>query len=289
MGYKRMFDYPAAWKSTKLSKLKENTRVEFFYLYGIADANGNMELDPRAIHSEVYAFLRPWVTLQDLEGFLEEFKRIGLLYTWEFEGKTYGHWVGSTKSGRLPPPSQHDHNPRLRDFSGHPIQKPTLEQIEHYLKNLPKAAPPPALFPASDRVRDAANTSAAEAQKRARQNGDEVQRLRTAKLNEFLAAYPGDKADDRAIQIEFDKIPITAKTGDPCIAILFENLPLWSAYWAGDDPKYIPHAENFLSSGRWAKKPEVGNGRANSGERFNRSTGGIAPPPGRRYRTGTTI
>jgi hypothetical protein len=35
----------------------------------------------------------------------EEFARRGLLFTWEENGKRYGHWTGSDVPGRLPAPS----------------------------------------------------------------------------------------------------------------------------------------------------------------------------------------
>jgi hypothetical protein len=85
-----MIDFDSLWASEKLAACESSIRVEYVWLYGLADANGSFELNMRSIHSRVSA-IRPRLTL-----------RRGLLFTWSANGKRYGHWTGSDRPGRLP-------------------------------------------------------------------------------------------------------------------------------------------------------------------------------------------
>ena len=51
------------------------------------------------------AAIRKGLTLERVGEVFEEFIARGLLFTWEENGKRYGHWTGSDVPGRLPPPS----------------------------------------------------------------------------------------------------------------------------------------------------------------------------------------
>jgi hypothetical protein len=74
-------------------------------VYGLADASGSFELtNLRVIWGRVAAIRRN-LTLARLERVFDEFIARGLLFTWEENGKRYGHWTGSDVPGRLPPPS----------------------------------------------------------------------------------------------------------------------------------------------------------------------------------------
>lgn len=101
----RMIDFDALWASEKLAACQSSMRVEYLWLYGLADAYGSFELNLRAIHSKVAA-IRPRLTLQRVEKLFAEFERQGLLFTWRENGKRYGHWTGSDRPGRLPKPSE---------------------------------------------------------------------------------------------------------------------------------------------------------------------------------------
>lgn len=101
----RMIDYENLWASEKLAACESSMRVEYLWLYGCADANGSFELNLRGIHSKVSA-IRPRLTLQRIERLFAEFEHRGLLFTWRENGKSYGHWTGSDRPGRLPKPSE---------------------------------------------------------------------------------------------------------------------------------------------------------------------------------------
>ncbi len=103
---KRLIDYDALWTSGKLSNCKPSHRVEYLWIYGLADAGGSFEMtNLRALWGKV-APIRPDLTIEKLKNALRDFQKHGLLYVWKSKEKIFGHWVGSRYAGRLPPPSQ---------------------------------------------------------------------------------------------------------------------------------------------------------------------------------------
>src|SRR5690348_942346 len=102
---KRVIDFDALWASDKLAACAEWAQSEYAWLYGLADASGSFEMtNLRVIWGRVAA-IRKNLTLQRLEQIFQEFIARGLLFTWEENGKRYGHWTGSDVPGRLPAPS----------------------------------------------------------------------------------------------------------------------------------------------------------------------------------------
>lgn len=97
----RMIDYPALWTSNTLALCSESVRLLYAWCYGLADANGSFELDMRAIHGQVSVIV-PRLTRRRIEKAFAEFEKVGLLFTWQENGKTYGHWTKSDLPGRLP-------------------------------------------------------------------------------------------------------------------------------------------------------------------------------------------
>ena len=102
---KRVIDFDAMWGSDKLASCAAWAQAEYAWLYGLADACGCFELtNLRVIWGRVAA-IRGNLTIERLEQVFIEFQDKGLLFTWEHEGKRYGHWTGSDVPGRLPAPS----------------------------------------------------------------------------------------------------------------------------------------------------------------------------------------
>ena len=96
----RLIDFPALWSSDKLFRCAADTRCEYAWLYGLADAHGSFELtNLRVIHGRV-APIREDLTLEKLGQCVKEFNEHGLLFVWQQDGKRYGHWTNS--EGRLP-------------------------------------------------------------------------------------------------------------------------------------------------------------------------------------------
>jgi len=90
------------WKSEKIRHLQPAHQAEYAWLLAFADPNGNFEYDPVIIHSNCYASNRPTISLAQLEAILEDFKKNGLLFTWEERGKIYAHFTGIEET-LLPP------------------------------------------------------------------------------------------------------------------------------------------------------------------------------------------
>jgi hypothetical protein len=102
---KRVIDFDAMWASDKIASCADWAQAEYAWLYGLADASGCFELtNPRVIWGRVSA-IRKNLTLERLAEIIDEFIARGLLFTWEENGKRYGHWTGSDVPGRLPAPS----------------------------------------------------------------------------------------------------------------------------------------------------------------------------------------
>lgn len=105
----RLIDFDALWTSEKLLKCSENVRMEYAWLYGLADANGSFEITSLHMVRAKVAVIRPNLSEAKLRKIFKEFEEHGLLFTWVENNKRYAHWTNSTKGGRLPPP-----NHRLR-------------------------------------------------------------------------------------------------------------------------------------------------------------------------------
>lgn len=84
----RMIDFDALWTSDKLATCKESIRVEYTWLYGLADAHGTFEINLRSIHSRVSA-IRPKLSLNRIAAILEEFHRNGLLFQVDQQGEDF--------------------------------------------------------------------------------------------------------------------------------------------------------------------------------------------------------
>ena len=119
---KRVLDFDALWASDKLAACADWAQAEYAWLYGLADASGSFEMtNLRVIWGRVAAVRRN-LTLERLQQIFDEFIARGLLFTWEDNGKRYGHWTGSDVPGRLPPPSWRARLERLAP----PVPRPAL-------------------------------------------------------------------------------------------------------------------------------------------------------------------
>ncbi len=123
----RLIDFEALWSSDKLAACAEWSQAEYAWLYGLADAHGSFELSSLRVICGRVAAIRKNLSLERLEQIFEEFHANGLLFIWEANGKKYGHWTGSDREGRLPPPSQRD---RYKKFAP-PVPK---DQLAAYLQ-----------------------------------------------------------------------------------------------------------------------------------------------------------
>ena len=73
MANKRILD-PAYWRSTKLSRVQpESLRLHYANWICQASASGSFEWDARRLWSEVYAYLLPSFSVEDVEAIANEF------------------------------------------------------------------------------------------------------------------------------------------------------------------------------------------------------------------------
>jgi hypothetical protein len=99
-----MVDGDRIWTSDKLRSIEpEELRFDYANLLPLALANGSFECSPGRVLRDVYFFLRPSVSLEDVEAVLNEYERVRLLFRWRDErSKVWGFWVGITSEGLLP-------------------------------------------------------------------------------------------------------------------------------------------------------------------------------------------
>lgn len=101
----RVIDGDAIWGSDKLFHLSEEARVDYVWLYPLADAHGIFELTNLVVVHAKVAALRPSLTVAKLGERFRQYNDVGLLFIWIQGCKTFGYWVGADKKGRLPKPS----------------------------------------------------------------------------------------------------------------------------------------------------------------------------------------
>jgi hypothetical protein len=111
---KRIIEFESVWASDKLAACQEQNRVEYVWLYGLADANGSFEITNMRVVWGKVSPIRPSLTLERLTDVFRDFEEHGLMFTWEENGKKFAHWVGSTKPGRLP---AEGHRARYQSFA----------------------------------------------------------------------------------------------------------------------------------------------------------------------------
>ena len=99
---KRVVDGDALWRSRKLLLVPVEYRGEYANLVPLADVNGSFECDPASVWADVYSFNRPNITIADVTAMLGAFEAAGMLVRWNQGGKTWGHFVGIQRAGRLP-------------------------------------------------------------------------------------------------------------------------------------------------------------------------------------------
>ncbi len=104
--------YDRIWVSQKLSKCSLKAALAYPWIYLVADDWGRFEYLPRVIWGRAFG-ARQDVRAGDVAAWLGEYERVGLLETYEAEGRRVGAWTNF--SG--PPPSKR-RAPTLPDRNG---------------------------------------------------------------------------------------------------------------------------------------------------------------------------
>jgi hypothetical protein len=272
---KRIIDAEAAWQSDKLARCRPESIPEYTWLYGLADSFGNFELtNLRAIHSKAYASIRPTVTLPDVERFLADFERHGLLFVWTEGNRKYGHWTGCEKPGRLPPHGQrgrYSGNLKLQDLyekDGTPIpalveylEQTALAHKEDASAQLVLAEAPRPRFQELRDLSKTVNRLAAERVDSLQATAKETSQTPTeqeefqAVWNHFRGTYPRDhfRRDDYCYRV-------VKALALPDLRQFKTAYDRHRATWKDD--RYVPMSDNFLQKEHWKLSAEVnGNGR----------------------------
>lgn len=104
---KRIIDGERTWNSKKLRQVQpESYRMEYPWLFALANDVATFECDSKVIWSRCYAAVRPSITEEDVAKILDEFERVKLLFRWNVGDQTWGYWTGTDKAGLLPSPTR---------------------------------------------------------------------------------------------------------------------------------------------------------------------------------------
>lgn|ERR1700722_10047957 len=98
----RVIDGDKMHQSDKIAALPGWAQPEYPWNYPLADANGVLELtNLGAVYRRAYA-IRSRFSFSRFKKLIQLFENVGLLFTWEVNGKRYGYWTGAERRGRLP-------------------------------------------------------------------------------------------------------------------------------------------------------------------------------------------
>ena len=142
---KRIVDGEGVWGSDKILRLREDFQPEYANLIPLAEANGVFEVNPHKVWARVYAYNRRDKSLEWVQELLNDLIRVGLLLIWEDEGKLWGYWDGSEKSGRLPGEAErkkYKNLPRKPPGNLLEVSKETHGRLGGISTELPMSLPP---------------------------------------------------------------------------------------------------------------------------------------------------
>ncbi len=120
---KRIVDGEGIWRSDKLVEVNPpQFRAELANLLPLSHSNGTFECAARKVWATVYAYNRADMDLEAVEALLNELERVKILFRWDDEdGKQWGQFIGVTKPGRLPPPSERNKEKRGAEVPLHKL------------------------------------------------------------------------------------------------------------------------------------------------------------------------
>jgi hypothetical protein len=241
-----MIDFEAVWASGRIASCAPWAQAEYTWLYGLADAYGCFELtNSRVIWGKVAA-IRKNLSLERLEQIINEFRDKGLLFTWEQDGKLYGHWTNSDKPGRLPAPS-------LRERYRPSTPKVPVEQLSAYVeaKKTNGIAEPHAHLNEASMTMHTQGRIGKDRDGHGKGSGEtKIAQASPSRcvsgFDEFWSAYPRKEAKPRAVKA-WRKIP----AGEyPQILADIERRKR-SEDWKRDGGRFIPHPASYLNERRW--------------------------------------
>lgn len=94
------------WVSKKLAQCSLKAALAYPWIYLVCDDWGRFEYEPAVIWRQVFA-RRDDVSLADVDGWLEEYQKVGLLQRYHIAGEL-AFWTGFYRGGRLRPSAYPD-------------------------------------------------------------------------------------------------------------------------------------------------------------------------------------
>lgn len=247
---KRVLDGEGIWGSTKLARCPEWMRAEYAWLYPLADAYGCFELTSIAVIRGKVAPHRTRLTEKRLLQIFDEFHERGLLFIWLRNGRKYGYWTGSDRSGRLPRPSR-----RSKNYEK--VLTPVMprKELMEYLQGL--GEPTERRLSDGDASSASASASAsAKALASASVPKDTAQASPSLGFDTFWIAYPR-KVGKPSAQRAWRRVWKTGEGDLDGIGMqkILAGIEAWKKTEQWQVETHIPHPATFLNDRRWEDEP----------------------------------
>jgi hypothetical protein len=184
--------------------------------------------------------IRKDLTVERLQQILDEFHDKGLLFIWELEGRSYGHWTGSDRPGRLLPFSQR----KRYKAAAPPVPKRALKL---YLESrLPRTCPRH-----DDFLGKSMQPQGEEKEKEKEKEEPSVRVSPAARpslggFEHFWKLYPRKVDKQRALRA-WKKVC----TEEYPVVFAAVERATQSEQWKKEDGQFIPHPSTFLIGRRW--------------------------------------
>jgi hypothetical protein len=258
------------WASSKLARCRPESIPEYAWLYGMADSNGNFEMDEIALYvlfGRAYGIRRDW-TFHQFLAVLEDFHENGLLFMWKENSKTYGHWTGSELPGRLPELTKRHRYEHLKVHRTPEQLLNTNSEVSAYIERcIMEPSPQAQMFPSRRLLPPETGSekkiSQSELMAEAEQNVDarivaaQESDERFPYWKQFWNLYP---PESRGSQADTRKKFFMQSVLD-CVASL-EHLREWlaSEQWRTG---HVPNSEKFFELEKFKASPPVPREKAN--------------------------
>jgi len=233
-----LIQFEAMWASEKIAQCAPWSQAEYAWLYGLGDVNGSFEMTNVLVLWGKVAPIRKDFTVERLQQILDEFHDKGLLFIWELDGRSYGHWTGSDRPGRLLPLSQRK---RYR-AAAPPVPKRALK---NYLESrLPRTCPSYSGF-----LEESSQPLGQGKEKEKAKPSVRVSPLAQpslASFEHFWKLYPRKVDKQRALRA-WKKVRAEEY---PLVFAAVERASQ-SDQWRKEGGQYIPHPSTFLNGRRW--------------------------------------
>ena len=238
---KRVIDGEALWASDKLHACPLWARKEYPWLYSLADAFGSFELNLRVIAGKMHPN-RPDLSEKKLGLIFSQFGEHGLAFTWSENGKSYVHWTGSEKPGRLPSLSRR--TTKFERRLAPPVPKEGYESyLQRFGENSSVGLPHKTMPSASASASASAKAHASAREKHIAQASPSLDAFEP-----FWKAYP-NKVGKPAARKAWKKIkPVEHEQ-------IIIGILRWISCEQWQNPQFIPYPATFLNQRRWEDEP----------------------------------